>query len=137
MHARRLWHGPQAAGAATASREKPATLATNENPAAIAIAAQLPCTCETVRQKATSAAPVDCPIRRAVATMPLALPLRFAGAALMMAFTLGAWKKPKPIPHTAMRQPIATLDGASGMRSSVTRPADRIIRPTPPRRPGG
>src|SRR5271163_716043 len=44
------------------------------------------------KQSAASAAPVVCPVRRAVATTPLALPLRSAGALDIKAFMLGAWK---------------------------------------------
>lgn len=42
------------------------------------------------KQSAASAAPIVCPIRRAVATMPLALPLRSEGALDIKAFMFGA-----------------------------------------------
>ena len=59
------------------------------------------------KHSAASAAPLVCPIRRAVATMPLALPLRPAGALDIKAFMFGAWKKPNPQPQIAMRQTIS------------------------------
>jgi hypothetical protein len=42
------------------------------------------------KQRAASAAPIVCPVRRAVATMPLAPPLRSAGALDIKAFMFGA-----------------------------------------------
>src|SRR5580658_9028014 len=42
------------------------------------------------KQSAASAAPIVCPIRRAVATTPLALPLRSEGALDIKAFMFGA-----------------------------------------------
>ena len=91
---------------------------------------------ETVKQYATSAAPVACPIRREVATTPLAPPARSGGALPMMAFRFGAWKKPKPTPHTAMRQPMSKALGCAGIHTSVSKPAARAARPMPPSMPG-
>ncbi|CPM39003.1 Uncharacterised protein [Bordetella pertussis] len=69
--------------------------------------------------------------------MPLAPPLRSGGASASMARMLGAWKKPKPAPHSAMRQPRSKASGAAGNATSDSRPAASTAMPMPPSRPGG
>ena len=99
--------------------------------AAAARAYVVPCCSDSTRQPATSAAPQAWPVRRAVATMPLAPPARSRGALPMIAFMFGAWNRPKPIPHTAMGHAMANGVGASGIHSSASMPAHRINRPIP------
>lgn len=53
--------------------------------------------------RAISAAPVVCPMRRAVASMPLADPLRSGGAEAIRMLLLGDWKSPNPAPQSTSR----------------------------------
>ena len=71
------------------------------------------------------------------ANMPLALPLRSAGALDIKAFMFGAWKKPKPHPQMAMRQTISRTCGLAGSIASRIIPRLSKARPTPPRIPAG
>ena len=54
----------------------------------------------------------------------------------MMAFRLGAWKKPKPMPHKAMRQPMSKALGCAGIQIKVSKPPASAARPMPPSTPG-
>ena len=72
------------------------------------------------KQSAASAAPLVCPVRRAVATMPLALPLRSAGALDIRAFMFGAWKKPNPHPQIAIRQTMSATAGFAAIGSVMS-----------------
>ena len=76
-------------GGAIINRRKLITLPSPANPAPSASASVAPSWPARPKHSAANAAPVVCPIRRAVATMPLALPLRCGGALDMMAFMLG------------------------------------------------
>ena len=78
------------------------------------------------------AAPPDWPSSRTVPTMPLAPPLRSGGAEVMMARILGDWKKPKPAPHSIMRQTMLYTDGWPGIKATETMPRHSKARPTPP-----
>src|SRR3984885_8996836 len=97
-------HAPPCA--LTASRRKLITLPSAANPAPSASATVAPSRSARPKHNAASAAPVVCPVRREVATMPLALPLRPAGALDISAFMFGVWKKPNPNPQIAIRQTI-------------------------------
>src|SRR5665213_2464442 len=70
-------------------------------------------------EMAARIAPMVCPVRRAVASMPPAAPLRASGAAESIERLFGAWKNPNPRPHMAMRHAISAAVGFSG------RPAKR------------
>ena len=67
--------------------------------------------------------------------MPPATPLRARGAEFMMARLLGAWKKPKPAPHSAMRHtnPAGVL--LAGRNASNMSPAATASSPSPPSMP--
>ncbi|QKM50299.1 hypothetical protein B7760_04361 [Burkholderia glumae] len=71
------------------NRNPLATLAAAENPAPSANASVGPCRPAIPKHSATSAAPVACPISRAVAMIPLAPPLRSGGALAISAFRFG------------------------------------------------
>src|SRR5882724_8753207 len=73
----------------TVKRRKLITHPSAAKPAPSASASAAPSRPARLKHRAASAAPVVCPIRRAVATMPLALPLRCGGALDIMAFILG------------------------------------------------
>src|SRR6185369_3751592 len=87
------------AGAATVRRSKLITLPKAANPAPSASATVAPSRPARAKHSAADAAPSVCPVRRAVATMPLAPPLRSEGALDMMARMFGVWKKPNPRPQ--------------------------------------
>ena len=87
------------------------------------------------KKRATSAAPVVCPSRRAVASMPLAPPLRPAGADEMMMLLFGDWNNPKPNPHRASRQRIAPSVGTAGRQAVQKSPTAKIDSPTAPKIP--
>jgi len=76
-----------------------------------------------------------CPVRRAVATMLLALPLRPGGALDINAFRFGAWKKPNPAPQMAIRQTMSAIPGVAGSVASSTIPTVSNANPMPPSRP--
>src|ERR1700739_4224763 len=65
---------------ATAKRRKLITLPSAAKPAPSDSASVAPSRPARTKHSAASAAPMVCPVRRAVATMPLALPLRSGGA---------------------------------------------------------
>jgi len=58
--------------------------------------------------------------------MPLALPLRSAGALDIKAFMFGAWKKPNPHPQIAIRQTMSATCGLIGSNANRTIP-DRAM----------
>ena len=87
------------------------------------------------KSSAMSAAPVVCPTRRAVASMPLALPLRWGGAEAMRMLLLGDWKRAKPAPQSISRQIISPWGGLSGRKASSSSPAHIAVRPMPPSSP--
>src|ERR1700732_5244814 len=76
-------------GGATARRKKLITLPTAANPAPSASASVAPSRPASPKHNAASAAPIVWPVRRAVATMPLAPPLRSGGALDISALRLG------------------------------------------------
>ena len=92
---------------------------------------------DTLKQAATSAAPVAWPSSRTVPIMPLAPPARDGGAEVMMARRLGDWKKPKPAPHSAMRHEMSHAEGAAGSTASDAMPRASSASPTPPSMPAG
>ena len=63
------------------------------------------------------------------------LPMREAGADIMMARRLGDWKKPNPAPHSAMRQQRSQTEGEAGISAIEARPSASSANPTPPRAP--
>src|SRR5206468_6506650 len=71
----------------------------------------------------TATAPAVWPSSRAVASMPPAAPDRGLGAALTIVRLLGDWKKPKPRPHTAIRQAIEKSLGCAPSRDRKNKPA--------------
>src|SRR5580692_4593061 len=73
-------------------RRKLITHPTAANPAPSTSATVAPSRPASPKQSAASAEPVVCPIRRAVATMPLAPPLRPTGALAISVFMFGVWK---------------------------------------------
>src|ERR1700753_2655291 len=73
------------------------------------------------------------PVRRAVANIPPAAPLRESGAEDNIERLLGAWKKPNPRPHSAIRQAIAGVVGSPGRVARRASPALKATRPAPPR----
>jgi hypothetical protein len=77
------------------------------------------------------------PLSRAMATMPLAPPLRSRGAADISAFRLGDWNRPNPAPHTTMRSTMAPTDASTGNVASAAIPPLSNTRPMPPSKPGG
>ena len=85
--------------------------------------------------RAISAAPVVCPTSRAVASMPLAEPLRSGGAEAISMLLLGDWKRPKPAPQSTSRQTMSPFDGCSGSQASSTSPTAMAVSPSPPSRP--
>src|SRR5262245_21152233 len=99
---------------ATVSRRKLMRLPRKAKPAPSASASVAPSRPTRLKQSAAAAAPVVCPTRRAVATMLLAEPNRCGGALVMIAFMFGVWKKPKPNPHTIMRQTMSATPGLAG-----------------------
>ena len=82
-----------------------------------------------------SAAPVVCPSRRAVASMPLAEPLRSGGAEAIRMLLLGDWKSPNPAPQSISRQTMAPCVGCGGRKASSSSPAVIIVSPMPPSSP--
>src|ERR1700733_2649632 len=121
----------------TVSRRKLMTLPMAANPAPSASATVAPSRPASTKQNAVSAAPIVCPVRRAVATMPLAPPLRPGGALDMIALKFGVWKKPKPSPQIAMRQTMLRMLGEVGSVASNVMPIPSRTRPTPPSSPTG
>ncbi len=89
------------------------------------------------KHSATSAAPVDCPTRRDVATMPLAPPLRSRGAADMIARRFGDWKKPNPAPQIIIRHTMSPVPGCAASVAISVSPTQSAIMPIPPRMAGG
>jgi hypothetical protein len=85
-----------------------------------------------LNSSATTAVPVVWPSRRVVACAPLAPPLRSRGVAPIIARLLGDWKKPKPMPHNAVRHAISRLM-AVGEQARPIRPVVSMIRPAPAR----
>src|SRR5215468_229959 len=77
---------------ATVNRKKLMTLPSAAKPAPSASASVAPSRPARLKQSAAAAAPVVCPVRRAVATMLLAEPERCGGALVMIAFMFGVWK---------------------------------------------
>ena len=73
-----------------------------------------------------------CPSSRAVASIPPAAPERSRGAELKIVRLLGDWNKPKPIPHSAIRQAMSSVSGELPRRDSANKPAAKITSPTPP-----
>lgn len=97
----------------------------------------IPACDQVVRQKATAAAPTDCPSRRDIARMPPALPILDRGALCMIATMFGDWKSPKPIPHRISRQPMPAAPASADMVSIAASPQARIVSPAPPSAPAG
>lgn len=90
---------------------------------------------EMWNSRATKAAPVVWPTSREVASMPLALPLRWAGAEPTMMLLLGDWKRPNPMPHSASLQMISVDVGCAGNQASNSNPTVMQSSPSPPSRP--
>ena len=89
----------------------------------------------TWNSRAISAAPVVCPARRAVASMPLAEPLRSGGAEAIRMLLLGDWNSPNPAPQSTSRQMMSKSVGCSGRKASRNSPAAIIVSPVPPSSP--
>ncbi len=111
--------------------------ATMAKPAAVNSVTALARTPNSPNISATSAAPTVWPRSRAVPSMPLAPPLRSRGAEPRMARLLGDWNRPKPAPHSVMRQAMSPTAGCAGSSASAASPAAKAARPRPPRRPAG
>jgi hypothetical protein len=94
-----------------ASRLKLTQAATAAAPAAMNNATVVPFDGNAVKISATIAAPIDWPNNRAVACIPLAPPVLTGGAEVMIARLFGVLKKPKPRPHTVIRQTISSVVG--------------------------
>ena len=86
-------------------------------------------------RRAISAAPVVWPTRRAVASMPLALPLRWGGAEAIRMLLLGDWNSPNPAPQSTSRHAMSKGAGSSGRKASRNSPAAMAVSPVPPRNP--
>ena len=86
---------------------------------------------------ATSAAPVVWPNSLAVACIPLAPPLRAAGADVMIARLFGVLKNPNPTPHNVIRQTMSCQVACSGSIAIAARPAAITTIPQPPNKPAG
>ena len=84
---------------------------------------------------AIRAAPVVWPMRRAVASMPLALPLLSGGAEAIRMLLLGDWKSPKPAPQSTSRHTMSPGTGCSGRNASRNSPAAMAVSPVPPSSP--
>ena len=69
--------------------------------------------------------------------MPLAPPVRTGGAEVMMALLFGVLKKPKPMPHTVIRQTMSQVAGSSGSSAIAARPPAITTMPQPPSSPAG
>ena len=80
---------------------------------------------------AASVAPIVWPVSLAVASMPPAAPLRSIGAEDNMVRLLGVWKKPKPKPQIAIRQPIASDVASAGSSVRDNNPSAITTRPAP------
>ena len=78
---------------------------------------------------AAKVAPIVCPVRRAVASIPPAAPLRSSGAAESIERLFGAWKKPKPNPQSAIRQTRSIDDASTGRSARSPSPRQRTPRP--------
>jgi len=50
----------------------------------------------------------------------------------MRVVLLGVWKKPKPMPHKAMRHAMSSVEGIAGIAASKARPAAKAARPRLP-----
>ena len=85
------------------------------------------------KKNATNAAPIVWPVSRAVASMPLAEPLRCCGAEAIIMLLLGDWKSPNPMPHSTSRHIISKSIGLDGSSPSITRPKVMIRSPVSPR----
>ncbi len=81
------------------------------------------------KNTATPAAPMVCPSRRTVLSMPPAAPLRARGTEYNIARLFGAWKKPKPRPQNAMRHIRFNAVPSSGNVASSARPAGHHDEP--------
>ena len=77
------------------SREKLTTEPARANPPASNRAIWQPFSGSIWNSRATRAAPVVCPVSRAVASIPLALPLRSGGAEAIRMLLLGDWNRPE------------------------------------------
>ena len=84
---------------------------------------------------ATREAPVVCPVRRDIPSIPLALPLRFCGAEDINILLLGVWNSPKPKPHIAINKAIPTPDTLSAKTANKNKPPANIDKPIPPNSP--
>lgn len=84
---------------------------------------------------ATRAAPELCPTKRAVASIPLAEPLREAGAEAIIIELLGDWKMPKPAPHKMRRRMMSVVDVLLSIKPNSTSPNAIILNPESPRIP--
>ena len=71
------------------------------------------------KKNATNAAPIVWPVSRAVASMPLAEPLRCCGAEAIIMLLLGDWKSPNPMPHSTSRHIISKSVGLDGSTLSA------------------
>ncbi len=66
---------------------------------------------------------------RAVAMAPPVAPPLARGVDNTMVRLLGDWKKPKPAPHSAVRQTMPALDTSAGMAASRNSPRAITARP--------
>jgi len=71
----------------------------------------VPLSGNTVNNNAATAAPLVCPIKRVVPSIPLAPPLLALGAEDIMVLLLGVWKSPNPAPQSAIRQIMSKSSG--------------------------
>ena len=116
-------------------REAETTAPVAAKPAATNIGATVVSPSNIWNSRATIAAPDVCPRSRAVASMPLAEPLRCCGAEAIMILLLGDWNNPNPAPHNTNRQTTSAADGCDDMVPSATSPAVMTASPVKPSTP--
>ena len=120
---------------ASERREKLTTAPAAAQAAATARAVWVLCAGAMRNSSAMRAAPDVWPSTRAVASMPLALPLRAGGADAISTLLLGDWKRANPVPQSISRQTMSAAEGAPGSRASAASPAAMAARPAPPSTP--
>lgn len=68
--------------------------------------------------------------------MPLAPPLRWIGAEVVMVTLLGVWKNPMPMPQMAIRQTNSQVLEMLPTVASRNKPIEKMPMPIAPRSPG-
>lgn len=91
------------------TRDRESTQATAATQHAKIREARTPDDGKSVNIRAANAAPHPCPSKRAVASIPLAEPLRFCGDEAMIILLFGDWNSANPAPQSARRQTIENM----------------------------